>query len=278
MLRKLFLIESLIGSIVLTVLLVINFGLIYLLILIPSWIIMYFTLVALFIGFAFVTSLFYSKKKEYTKQSFFTRNLLLFTMEGICDFAGIRVKCSGLEKVPHDKRYLMVYNHISSFDPLITAPIFRKDKLIHITKMENLNIPICGPYIHRNLYISLDRNNNKDALKKILKACNYVKNQEYSIGVSPEGTRNKEDVFKLLPFREGCFNVAVRGKCPIVITELYNFDKAKKNFPFKRTKCEINVLRVLEYDEFKDLSTIEIAELVRNEIQKKLDSRLENKQ
>ena len=41
----------------------------------------------------------------------------------------------------------------------------------------------------------------------------------------------------------------------------------------KSTKVEMNIIDVLYYDDYKDLNTHEISEIVRNKIQNKIDER-----
>ncbi len=55
---------------------------------------------------------------------------------------------------------------------------------------------------------------------------------------------------------------------------MYNLDKIHKNYPFKKTNVEMNVLRVLTYDEIKDMKTNTIGDIVYNEIQNKINLRM----
>ena len=69
---------------------------------------------------------------------------------------------------------------------------------------------------------------------------------------------------ELLPFRAGVFNVAKRAEVPIVIIGFKNTYQIAKNFPFKKTHVHMDVLDVLSYDNFKELTTGEISSLVRS--------------
>lgn len=243
---------------------------------IVSFVGVYFGLISLFFIFAFLYSLCINKNKVYTKQNKFNHFLTISTMKLLLDLGHAKVKVTGYDKVPKDQKYVLVYNHTSNFDPIIQSYVLRRDNVIHISKPSNFNKPIGGPVSYRDCYIPINRESSKEALKTIKFASNYLTNQEFSIGVSPEGTRNKGDVSKLLPFRDGCFKLALMGNAPIVIVEMNNVREIAKRFPFKRTNVEMNVLRVLSYDEIKDLKTKEISEIVRTEIQDKLDSRYAN--
>lgn len=58
--------------------------------------------------------------------------------------------------------------------------------------------------------------------------------------------------------------IAQLAKKMIVIVTAKGCDKIKKNFPFKKKKVNVDVLKVLSYDEIKDLSTQEISQIVRD--------------
>ena len=73
----------------------------------------------------------------------------------------------------------------------------------------------------RNLHcLFLDRDNIKEGLKTILTGIEKVKSG-ISIFIFPEGTRNKvNDTF--LPFHDGSFKIAEKGKCPIIPIAINN--------------------------------------------------------
>ena len=86
-----------------------------------------------------------------------------------------------------------------------------------------------------------------------------------SVGVYPEGTRNRTDD-TLIDFKPGCFKIAVWAKSPIVVSVVHNTNMIKKHGPFRKTKIVMEILDVLEYEDFKGMSTIEIGELVREKM------------
>ncbi len=223
----------------------------------------FIVLYLLYFTILFFIGKIYQKKKNYSKQSKSVNFIFNQTLEIVCHFARIKVKTTGLEKVPNNQKFMLVYNHRSNFDPMIESLMFKKQKLIHISKKENFSIPIAGGFIFRQCYLYLDRENLRSSVEVINKAINYIKEDKYSIGVAPEGTRNKENI-PLLPFKHGTFRIALLSKCPIVICSLHDFEKIHKNFPFKSSKVSMNVLQVLNYEDYKDLNTAELSEKVYN--------------
>lgn len=221
----------------------------------------YIGVVILYFFIIWLLSLTIDTKKEYDKPNKFYAWLVVITMEMLSNYARAKVKVTGMEKIPTNQKYMLVFNHRSKFDPIIQSYILRKSNLVHISKPSNFKAPIAGPFIKRSCYLSIDRDNARNGLKTIIKAINLIENDVASVGVSPEGTRNYGD--GLLPFHNGCFKIALKAKCPIVISTMHGTSNIHKNFPWKRTKVEMKILKVLTYDEIKDLSTNEISNMVR---------------
>lgn len=224
----------------------------------------YFGYIALYFLFIWIISLTINTKKEYDKPNRFYQSITILTMELLINLAHVRLTVKGNDLVPSNKKYMFVYNHCSNYDPIIQSFIFRKHNLIHISKPENFKIPIAGPFIKRDGYLAIDRDNDRSSLKTIVKAIHLIESQTASIGVSPEGKRNFNG--GLLPFRPGCFKIALKAKCPIVIATMRNTTQIHKNFPFKATPVEMRIIKVLDYEDIKDLSTNEISQIVRKYI------------
>lgn len=197
-------------------------------------------------------------KKDATYETYPKRRRFLFNIgiEYIMNMLDIELKCSGLDKLPKDRKYLIICNHRSLFDALAIQRCFKSDNFICISKPENFNLPIAGRWLKGMCHLAIDRENNRNALKTIIQAIKYIENDLFSICIFPEGTRNKKE--GLLPFKAGCFKIPLKAKSPLVICTFKNTDKVFKNCIFRKTIIEMDVVDVLEYDDFKDLSTHEL--------------------
>ena len=193
--------------------------------------------------------------KEVLKPSKFAGFLVRQINQQTVFLSGARVKYYNFDKLDKHKEYMIIYNHISNFDPmLIMAKVKR---LICITKRGNKKIPVVGGMIHKAGYITVDREHDNEGIKAINKAIDVINNHEASICVAPEGTRSKD--LKLLPFHAGTFNIAKRTGAPIVCVLIKNTDKIHKNFPKKLTRVECNVVYIMNSDEYSGMSTPEIS-------------------
>ena len=179
----------------------------------------------------------------------------------LCVYCGIRPHIRGLEKLPEDGRFFLVCNHRSFFDPCLTIDRLRRWNVSFISKPSNLQLPLIGPIGHAAGYLSIDRENNREALKTILQAADYLKRGVCSMAVYPEGTRTKDG--NMLPFHAGCFKVAQRAGVPLVVAAIRGTEQVMKNFPFKKTDVYLDILEVIDAERVKAMSTNELSDYSR---------------
>ncbi len=216
-----------------------------------------------------VVSLSIVSGKEYSKPSRFYRFVFYLGYRNICWLGRLKIHYKNLDKIPQDKSFMLISNHRSKFDNMIQALAIRNIPLAFISKEENFRIPIGHKYMTRNLYLSLKRGHPKEGLKTILKACQLVGDGITSVGVFPEGKRSKDCT--LLPFMPGCFKIAEKTKCPIVVGITYGTEKVHENWPFRKTDVYFEVVKVLEKDDIKDLKTVDISQKTYEIIKESLD-------
>ena len=171
----------------------------------------------------------------------------------------IRIKKNGMEKMPKDGRFLLVCNHSSLFDPIGLLACFRDYQLAFISKKENKSMFVIGPVMHKILCQLIDRENDREALKTILRCIQILKEDKASVGVFPEGGILSEDG-KLHRFRPGVFKIAQKANVPIVVCTLKNTLNVIPNMlKWKPSHVEMHVLEVIPPEEIKGVTTVDIA-------------------
>ena len=194
------------------------------------------------------------------------------TLENISDwlafYGRIRVHLTGMEKLPREK-FLMVCNHRSAFDPIVMIPVFKKMGMVYVSKPSNFKIPIGGKLMHAYGCLSLNRDNNREALVTIHRASEIISSGKASVCIYPEGTRSRED--RLLPFHAGSFKTAQKAKCPIVVATIHGTDSVEKNFPLRGTDVYLDITDVYDKDFVKAHKTSELAERAQKTVQDKYD-------
>lgn len=220
----------------------------------------FLALLIIYLLFTFICSLFV-KNKIYEKNNKLFRYILNTWTWVAIKIMRIKIITKEIEKVPKDSKVLFVGNHQSNFDPIVTWRIFKKYNIAYLSKGSNFKIPIFGKIVRRCCFLEIDRESSRNAIKSIIKASELLKKQEVSIGVYPEGTRNKtEDL--LLPFHNGVFKIAQKANCPIVVICIKGTSKIYKNYPLKKSIIELTIVDVIETNDVMSLSSHEIGDRV----------------
>lgn len=130
--------------------------------------------------------------------------------------AGIKVRVDGLERIMSPP-YVFMCNHQSALDIyalLARLPLSFK----WIAKRQLFSIPVVGWAMRKAGYISIDRENAREALKAIEEASRKIR-EGTNIIIFPEGTRSADG--QLLPFKKGGFTLALRAMVPVVPIGIY---------------------------------------------------------
>lgn len=228
----------------------------------------YVAMHAVYAGTMYVVTLFMHNKNSIQKQSAFCRLNCIAIAEMICMYSGVRAHIKGMEKLPQDKRFVFICNHRSLYDPLIVMDKLRKYNISFVSKPENIELPIAGELACGAGFLPINRENNREALKTILKAADYLKKDFCSIGIYPEGTRSKSD--ELLPFHGGSFKIAQKADVPLVIASVSGTEKVTGNLLRRRTDVTLDILEVIPAEEAKRTPTAELAERAKKEIEASL--------
>ncbi len=124
---------------------------------------------------------------------------------------GINVLTYGLEGLSRPP-YIFMGNHQSALD-ICALLVAIPSPLRWVAKRELFRIPIFGWAIKRAGYISLDRENAREALRAMEDAAARIRGGA-SIVIFPEGTRSPTG--RLLPFKKGSFSLLFRAGVPVV--------------------------------------------------------------
>jgi len=184
-------------------------------------------------------------------------------LESVLPILRIRIKKNGLEKMPKEGRFLLVANHCNDSDPIILMRVFGRYKLAFISKRENSTMFVIGPMMHKLMAQLINRENDREALKTILKCIDILKEDKASVAVFPEGGILTEDG-RLHHFKPGVFKIAQKANVPIVVCTLKNTKDVVHNIlHFKGSKVELNVVDVIDVDTVRAKKTVELAEICR---------------
>lgn len=208
--------------------------------------------------------------KEEHKDNRFYRMMLYVIADAAHTVLQVHVHTQGLEKIPTDGRVLLVCNHLDNVDPVIIMhQVKKKQTLAFIAKREVASMFVVGKFMHKILCQRVNRENDRDALKTILKCIEIIKEDKASIAVFPEGGIRGGNV--LHPFRHGVFKIALRTQVPIVVCTLWGTQNVFHNgLRLKATDVDFHVVGVIQPEEIKGKTAVEVGHLVHGMMAKDL--------
>lgn len=229
----------------------------------------FFLLQAAYCLFFWFVALTVPKDQPLEKQNAICRFGTGSVSSAILFYAGVYPVITGIEKLPKDRRFVYVSNHRSMFDPLVVMGALRAYNIAFISKPSNMAIPFGGRIVHTVGYLSIDRENDRNALRTILTAVDYLKKDICSIGIYPEGTRSNTN--ELLPFHAGSMKIAQKAKVPIVVAAGHGTEKVRRFKLFSGTKVYLDILEVIPAETVCSMRTVDLSEHIRQIIQDDLD-------
>lgn len=186
-----------------------------------------------------------------------------------CFWLGVRLKVNGLEKLPKTGPVVFYCNHESYLDMFILYVILHKWPHATLYKKIIETYPLASGMAKALGGVSIEREDDKEALKSIIKIIGEVK-EGVNFLIFPEGTRAKTS--RLNPYKAGSFKVVEKAKVPAVILALDGSFKKRMTIPFIPTHIYFNVVDVFYPEYFLDKSTHDLAERANNLVQTDIDN------
>ncbi len=186
------------------------------------------------------------------------RWLLMELLHAVITVLPVRVRLTGKEKLPKDGRFLLVCNHLDNIDPAFLYYCFPKSQLAFVGKKETSEMFLVNKVMPKLLCPTINRENDREALKTILRCISLLKNDTVSIAIFPEGRINKYR--KLAHFRPGVFKIAQKANVPIVVCTLLGTNHViGRLLKCKASTVDVHVLDVIPAESLQDRTTVDIA-------------------
>lgn len=226
-----------------------------------GWLACFLGMLVLAFLLVLVMCAFVNQEKEQEKDNPFYRSMIYLIADAAHTVLRVRVKSEGVEKIPADGRVLLVCNHLNNGDPIIIFhQVKKKQKLAFIAKQEAGKMFVVGKFMHKMLCQRINRENDREALKTILKCIEIIKEDKASIAVFPEGGIRGGNV--LHPFRSGVFKIALRTQVPVVVCTIWGSQDLFRNAAkLRSTDVAFHVVGVIHPEEYKGMTAVDLAHM-----------------
>ena len=175
---------------------------------------------------------------------------------------------TGLENIPRDESFMMYANHQGMFDVLAIAATCDVP-LGAVLKKELYDVPFLHQIALCTKSFAMDREDVRQSLTVIQNVTEEVKNGRNYL-IFPEGTRSKLGN-QMLDFHGGSFRCATKSKCTILPVALIDCFKVLDQKGSAPVTVQLHYLKPIPYEEFAGLKPAEVAALVKQRIQEKID-------
>lgn len=174
----------------------------------------------------------------------------------------------GVENLPKEGGYVMFPNHQGKYDAL--GIIYVHDKpcsiVIDDAKSHGILVKQFIDLLHGKRMVKNDLRQSASVIKELAEE---TKNGRRFI-IFPEGGyyHNHNTLGK---FKPGCFKSAMKARAPIVPVALIDSYKVFEEWTLRKVETQVHFLKAIYYDEYKGMTTTQVADVVREMISNKID-------
>lgn len=174
------------------------------------------------------------------------------------------IESHGQQNLPKKSGYMFFPNHQGLYDVLAIVQACPNPFSV-VAKKEVANIQFLKQVFACMKAYMINRDDLRQAMQVINDVSNEVKNGRNYL-IFAEGTRSKNGN-EVQNFKGGSFKAASKAKCPIIPVALIDSFKPFDTNTIKPVTVQVHFLEPLYYEEYKDMKTTEIAEIVKDRIQ-----------
>ena len=184
----------------------------------------------------------------------------------------VHIEVHGKENIPEKNGFMFFPNHQGLYDVLAIIEACPRPFSV-VAKKEIAKIPFLKQVFACVKAYMIDREDVRQAMQVIINVANEVKKGRNYL-IFAEGTRSKNGN-RVGNFKGGSFKSATKAKCPIVPVALIDSFKPFDTNSIKPVTVQVHFMKPLQYEEYKDMKTTEIAALVQERIQKTIDANVQ---
>ena len=201
---------------------------------------------------------------KHPYKSYMMRSLAYFLNHFILN---LKVSIDGLENLPKDGPLVIYANHKSYTDAFAILEVL--PRAITLTpKKSVMKLPLINLWLKAYNVFPINRNNPRETAFELEKAVETVKSG-HAVLIFPEGNIGNRLDPNVKSMKPGAFKLAIKAAANILVVRYDGNDLLRKRAPFKRSRRKLTLMKLIHFDEIKDFTTHQIAELVMSRINAK---------
>ena len=210
-----------------------------------------------------------SHVQKYTEEQHY--KMLRFITKRANIGGNVTIETYGEENIPKQSGFMFFPNHQGMYDVLAIVASCPKPFSV-VAKKEVANVPFLKQVFACMRAFLIDRDDLRQSMQVIMDVTKEVQRGRNYL-IFAEGTRSKEGN-KVNEFKGGSFKAATKAKCPIIPVALIDAYKPFDTNSTAPVTVQVHFLPAIEYDEYKNMKTPEIAEMVKNQIQDTINAHI----
>ncbi|MBQ7839266.1 MAG: 1-acyl-sn-glycerol-3-phosphate acyltransferase [Lachnospiraceae bacterium] len=175
----------------------------------------------------------------------------------------------GQEKLPKESGYVMFSNHQGKYDTLGIMAVHDRPCTVVIDEKASRQ-PLADQFIDLIKGVRLDKSDMRKQVKAIRNIANEVKSGRNFIIFAEGGYDNNKNA--LQEFLAGAFKCAQISRSPIVPVAIYDSYKPFGVNSLKRVCTLVSFLDPIPYEEYKEMNTTMIAQMVKQRIEEEMEN------
>lgn len=237
------------------------------------WIKIIFRLLRYGIPMVFYVLFAFPKRDKMSRMKRFTK--LKYYLTHLHRDLNIKLYVTGLENIPNEQSFMITPNHQSLADGSMMFELFN-DPLAFVSKGELTKVPVAKHILGTMGSIFMDRDNLREELKVMKKVRKSLENDNVKWIIFPEGTRTKNEDYSVNEFKAGTYKFPMQINKKIIPCAIHGTGRILNGkYDFKVYPVYIHFFKPFTEEDYKKMTTQEIASQCQNMIQEKLNEFIE---
>ena len=183
-------------------------------------------------------------------------------------FLRLKVKVKGIENIPQDGLLCIYANHKSYADPFIVFEFMRRP-VTFTPKMSVYKVPLLGQWLKYLGAFPIDRSSDRNTARAMVDAIKVIK-EGMAMTIFPEGGIKDRNEEKMVAMRAGAYRVAMKAGANLLPLSIQGNTRIKYRAPFRSTTINVVIHPLIMYQDIKEKTTTEVADMMFNIINQDL--------